>query len=111
MIREATLMIWDEAMMCHRHALEAIDRSFREIRGVNLPFGGIVTVVMGDFRQVLPVVPKASRAQIVAACFSRSRLWGHFQTRLSRRTCGWKRPAARAETRTPSRIGRPTSWM
>lgn len=33
---------------------------------------------MGDFRQTLPVIPKANRAQIVNATFKKSLLWGEF---------------------------------
>ena len=41
----------------------------------NLPFGGKTVVLGGDFRQVLPVVRKGSRAQIVGASLQRSYLW------------------------------------
>ncbi|UYV61908.1 K02A2.6-like [Cordylochernes scorpioides] len=37
-----------------------------------------VVVLGGDFRQVLPVVPRASRAEIVDACIKRSKLWPLF---------------------------------
>ena len=41
-------------------------------------------MLSGDFRQVLPVVPRASRAGIVRACLKRSALWPLFEThRLS----------------------------
>ncbi|WVZ75282.1 hypothetical protein U9M48_023354 [Paspalum notatum var. saurae] len=40
-----------------------------------LPFGGKNVVFGGDFRQVLPVVPKGTRAQIVAASLRKSYLW------------------------------------
>jgi hypothetical protein len=40
-----------------------------------LPFGGKVVVFSGDFRQILPVIPKGSREDIVGACLSRSLLW------------------------------------
>jgi ATP-dependent DNA helicase PIF1 len=40
-----------------------------------LPFGGKTVVFGGDFRQVLPVVRKGSRAQIVAASLWSSYLW------------------------------------
>ena len=33
----------------------------------DLPFGGKVVVLGSDFRQVLPVVPRGTRGQIVAA--------------------------------------------
>ena len=40
-----------------------------------LPFGGKIVVFGGDFRQVLPIVRKGSRAQIVDASLRRSYLW------------------------------------
>ncbi|XP_074323022.1 uncharacterized protein LOC141659971 [Apium graveolens] len=38
-------------------------------------FGGITIVFGGDFRQILPVLPKAGSAEIVNASFNKSRLW------------------------------------
>lgn len=78
LIRKAPIIIWDEAPMGHRHWMEALDRSMRDITQVNLPFGGKVVVLGGDFRQVLPVVKRGSRAQIVEASLQRSPLWQHF---------------------------------
>ena len=37
--------------------------------------GGKVVVLAGDFRQVLPVVPRGSRPAVVAATLPHSRLW------------------------------------
>ena len=74
----AKAIVWDEAPMNHRHQLEALDRSLQDITGVSLPFGGKVIVLSGDFRQCLPVVPKANRAQVVDAALNRSVLWKHF---------------------------------
>ncbi|KAG5598969.1 hypothetical protein H5410_030339 [Solanum commersonii] len=39
------------------------------------PFGGKVMVFGGDFRQVLPVVPKSTRAETLDASLVRSYLW------------------------------------
>ncbi|KAH8957187.1 hypothetical protein BDL97_07G078900, partial [Sphagnum fallax] len=81
LIQQADLIIWDEAPMVHRHAFEAMDRSLRNLmRPMNpeaeqLPFGGKVVVFGGDFRQILPVIPKGGREDIVGACLSRSLLW------------------------------------
>lgn len=53
--------------MMHRHCFEALDRSLRDmLRNENngrldIPFGGKVVVLGGDFRQILPVIPKATR--------------------------------------------------
>jgi hypothetical protein len=66
LLQAATLIIWDEASMTKRQAVEALDKSMREIMDKpELPFGGKTVVFGGDFRQVLPVVRKGSRAQIV----------------------------------------------
>ncbi|XP_076893330.1 uncharacterized protein LOC143545294 [Bidens hawaiensis] len=55
LIRLAKLIIWDEASMAKRQAIEAVDRTLQDIIGVRLPFGGKIMVMGGDFRQVLPV--------------------------------------------------------
>ncbi|XP_057723335.1 uncharacterized protein LOC130939233 [Arachis stenosperma] len=85
LIRLAELIIWDEAPMTNKLAFEALDRSFRDIMtsisvsNKDLPFGGKIIVLGGDFRQVLPVIPKASRAEIVMASINYSILWKHFE--------------------------------
>jgi ATP-dependent DNA helicase PIF1 len=79
LMRATSLLLWDEAPMQHKHAFEAVDRTFRDLTGLNRPFGGVVVVMGGDFRQVLPVIPKGSRAQIVQASLNRSLLWNDIQ--------------------------------
>ena len=78
-LRRAAVILIDEAPMLHKHAFEALDRTLRDITGVNAPFGGKVIVCSGDFRQVLPVVPHATRTVIVGAGLQRSVLWKHFK--------------------------------
>eukprot|EP00267_Zea_mays_P043383 XP_020395464.1 ATP-dependent DNA helicase PIF1 [Zea mays] len=76
LLQKASLIIWDEASMTKRQAIEVLDNSMRDIMGrPGLPFGGKTVVFGGDFRQVLPVVRKGSRAQIVAASLRSSYLW------------------------------------
>ncbi|AQK61879.1 hypothetical protein ZEAMMB73_Zm00001d012949 [Zea mays] len=76
LLQKASLIIWDEASMTKRQAIEALDNSMRDIMGrPELPFGGRTVVFGGDFRQVLLVVRKGSRAQIVAASLRSSYLW------------------------------------
>jgi len=79
LVRAADLIVWDEAPMMHKHVFEAVDRTFRDIMGrPNVLFGGKVVVLGGDFRQILPVVPRGNRRQIVAASLKRSSiLWPH----------------------------------
>src|SRR3954469_22330698 len=79
LINLSKLIIWDEAPMIHKFAFEALDRTFRDITQVDKPFGSKVFVFGGDFRQVLPVIPRASRAEVVSASLSRSYLWQHMK--------------------------------
>ena len=58
------LIIWDEAPMCHRYSIEALDKSLQDIMHNGNPFGGKVIVFGGDFRQILPVVPRGNRSDI-----------------------------------------------
>ncbi|KAL1321069.1 hypothetical protein AAHE18_14G102100 [Arachis hypogaea] len=80
-VRLANLIIWDEAPMTNKLAFEALDRTLRDImvsvsdRNKDLPFGGKVVILGGDFRQVLPVIPKGSRVEIVMASINSSVLW------------------------------------
>ena len=60
--------------------MEALDRTLRDLAGVDdIPFGGKIVVLSGDFRQCLPVIPNANRAQIVDAALNRSPLWPSFE--------------------------------
>lgn len=78
-LKRAQLIIWDEAPMTHRHALELVDRLLQDLMDSELPFGGKVMVLGGDFRQVLPVVRGGTRPQIVNSCIVNSYCWHHFQ--------------------------------
>lgn len=42
-------------------------------------FGGKVVVFGGDFRQILPVIPRGDRSDIVHATISASYIWDHCQ--------------------------------
>jgi hypothetical protein len=75
LIRVVHLIIWDEAPMQHRHIHEAVNRSLQDICSSHKPFGGLPVVFGGDFRQILPVMVRGSRPQIVGACIQRSHLW------------------------------------
>lgn len=68
LIQTASLIIWDEALMTHRQAFEALDRTLRDIQSTAssdaefIIFGGKVVVLGGDPRQILPVIEGGSRA-------------------------------------------------
>ncbi|KAF7835803.1 ATP-dependent DNA helicase PIF1-like [Senna tora] len=75
------LIIWDEAPMAHRHCFEALDRTLRDIMHsqnaalAKHSFGGKVVVLGSEFRQILPVIPRAGREDIVLASLNSSYLW------------------------------------
>jgi ATP-dependent DNA helicase PIF1 len=87
-------MIWDEALMMHRWCFEALDKSLRDIMsydGVdnsNKPSGGISIVLGNDFRQILSVIRKGCRQDIMAAAIDSSKLWDHCKVlKLTTNTC------------------------
>jgi hypothetical protein len=61
--------------MQHRHIMEAVDRTFQDVRNSDKPFGGLTCVFSGDFQQILPVIVGASRGQTVGGCIQCSTLW------------------------------------
>ncbi|KAE8986142.1 hypothetical protein PF011_g20112 [Phytophthora fragariae] len=80
LIQRASLVIWDEAPMTHRHAFEAVDRTLRDIMDNDQePFGGKVFVLSGDFRQILSVVVRGTPAETIDACLKSSSLWSHLK--------------------------------
>ena len=70
-----TIIIWVEALMVNRRALESLDRTFKNIMEVNLPFSGKVLILGGDFHQVLSVVPKGIKVEMIDVCIVKSPLW------------------------------------
>ncbi|KAH0778727.1 hypothetical protein KY290_005154 [Solanum tuberosum] len=85
LIVKAKLIIWDEAPMMHKYCFEALDKTLRDIISykdaskAELPFGGKTVVLGGDFRQILPVIPKGTRQDIVNATANSSYLWPQCQ--------------------------------
>ncbi|KAL6196751.1 hypothetical protein ACLB2K_032365 [Fragaria x ananassa] len=75
LIRRSSAIIWDEAPMMNRFAFEALDQTFRDITSLELPFGGKVMIFGGDFRQVLPVVRKGTRSQMVQSSLVNATFW------------------------------------
>lgn len=78
-LRSVKLYIIDEASMVPANALKAIDNMLQDITALKVPFGGKVFVMGGDFRQVLPVVPRAPPTVIIENCIKSSPLWSLFK--------------------------------
>ena len=65
LLRRCRLLVIDEVSMANRRIFEAIDRMLKNIREDESHFGGLTVVFAGDWRQILPVVCKGNRADIV----------------------------------------------
>ncbi|GKV51952.1 hypothetical protein SLEP1_g58565 [Rubroshorea leprosula] len=80
LLSKTKLIIWGEAPMSHKFCFESLDKSLRDVlkddnNDVSKnPFGGIIIVLGGDFRQILPVVPYGGRQEIVHATINSSYL-------------------------------------
>jgi len=76
-IKSLSMIFIDEASMIPSNALKAMDIMLRDITGSNAPFGGKLLVFAGDFRQTLPIIPRAQPAKIIENCINNSHLWQH----------------------------------
>ncbi|XP_058742334.1 uncharacterized protein LOC131614800 [Vicia villosa] len=81
LLRSAKLIIWDEAPMANKYCFEALDKTLKDLMSDTKPsksiFGGKVVVFGGDFRQILPVIPRGSRSDIIHASINSSYIWDH----------------------------------
>lgn len=75
LLKLTKLIIWDEVPMAHKFCFEALDRTLRDILSNDQIFGGKVIVFGGDFRQILPVIPRGNRSDIVHASINSSYIW------------------------------------
>lgn len=83
-LRGCKLIIWDECTMAHKKALGALNATLKDLRDNPDVMGGALILLAGDFRQTLPVVPRATPADEINACLKSSRLWTRVETlRLS----------------------------
>uniref|UniRef100_UPI00358FB29D uncharacterized protein n=1 Tax=Myxine glutinosa TaxID=7769 RepID=UPI00358FB29D len=74
-LKQAKLIVWDECTMSHRLAFKALDRTLQDLRGNAKIMGGVTLLLSGDFRQILPVIPKGTPADELRACLKESHIW------------------------------------
>ncbi|XP_058774376.1 uncharacterized protein LOC131648657 [Vicia villosa] len=78
------LIILDEAPMASKFCFEALGKSLKDIMGHDKVasksiFGGKIVVFDSDFRQILPVVPRGTRSDIVHSTINASYIWDHYK--------------------------------
>jgi len=55
-MRNVDIVIWDEMSMIHFETANCVDHSLRDIFNCDRPFGGVIFIFVGDFKQLPPVV-------------------------------------------------------
>ncbi|KAG2208367.1 hypothetical protein INT45_013564 [Circinella minor] len=71
--------------MCGKYNFQAVDRALRDIMGAvderlqDVPFGSKVVVFGGDFRQILPVIKKGTRSEVVGQSIRQAKFWDQIQ--------------------------------
>nr|XP_027071785.1 uncharacterized protein LOC113696591 [Coffea arabica] len=79
LIKSAKLIIWDEAAMAKKYAIESLDRFLRDLLSCDHIFGGKIIVFGGDFRQTLPVVREGQKEDYISASLINSYVWPQLQ--------------------------------
>jgi ATP-dependent DNA helicase PIF1 len=80
LIRRVKLVVWDEATMTPKYALDAVDALLRSIfKKPYVPFGGMVMLLGGDFRQCLPIVPHGRRVDVIESTIQMCSTWPLFK--------------------------------
>ena len=79
LIRKVSLIVWDEAPMMHKRAVNAVDRTIQDICKTSRNLGDITVLFSGDFRQTLPVIPRASKIEIIYSTIKNSMVWKSIQ--------------------------------
>ncbi|XP_027169196.1 uncharacterized protein LOC113768887 [Coffea eugenioides] len=79
LLRQVKLIIWYEAPTIHKTGIECEDKLLRDLTDTDDLFGGKVIVFGDDFRQVLPVITKGTKADFMQASLINSYIWPHLQ--------------------------------
>ncbi|CAB3242530.1 unnamed protein product [Arctia plantaginis] len=80
LLMQCKLIVWDECTMAHKKSLEALNFTLKDLRRNNNLFGGLMILLVGDFRQTLPVIPRGTPADELNACLKASPLWNNVKT-------------------------------
>ncbi|CAB3260103.1 unnamed protein product [Arctia plantaginis] len=80
LLMQCKLIVWDECTMAHKKSLEALNFTLKDLRRNNNLFGGFTILLVGDFRQTLPVIPRGTPADELNACLKASPLWNNVKT-------------------------------
>lgn len=74
-IRALDVLVIDEISMVRSDLLDAVDDVLRRIRGTQAPFGGVQLLMIGDLRQLSPIVT-AQESQLLATHYDTPYFFG-----------------------------------
>lgn len=72
LLKETSVIVWDEFVSNHRDLYEAVQRELHS----HCP--NLIFICAGDFRQILPVIKNGSKEDIIGSCISSSTHWRYF---------------------------------
>ena len=64
--------------MAPRYALEIMYRTLKDIISNDRLFGGKIDILGGEFRQLLPILPRSIRSEVINLSIQCSILWNVF---------------------------------
>ncbi|XP_067947443.1 uncharacterized protein [Watersipora subatra] len=75
LLQTTKLIVWDECTMAHKTILEALDHTLEDLNNSDKLMDGVCVLLAGDFRQILPVIPRGTPADELKACLNDSYIW------------------------------------
>ena len=63
--------------MSHKQAVEALDQILQDLKDNTKIMGGITLVLASNFRQILPVIPRADQINV---CPKKFYLWSYLES-------------------------------
>uniref|UniRef100_A0A1I7SZJ0 ATP-dependent DNA helicase n=1 Tax=Caenorhabditis tropicalis TaxID=1561998 RepID=A0A1I7SZJ0_9PELO len=72
-------IIWDEACMSDRRIVQAVSLLFQDLKESTLAFGGVLVMMGGEWRQILPIVEGIQGSGVVEYTLKNSDLWGRIE--------------------------------
>ena len=73
LIRESKLIVFDEI------TVECLNNTLQDLCSNDEFMGGKLIVLMGDFRQCLPIIKFGQPADVINACMNHSEIWHNFK--------------------------------
>ena len=62
LFRNCDFIVWHECTMSYKGGMYAVDWLLKDIRNSDETMGGVTLLFSGDFRQILPVCPRGTKA-------------------------------------------------